>query len=78
MSERPTPESDYILGEKADPQDKGLPVVIRRLERQRDAAVEALTSLVSYTEACEGMLNASPAGQVIAARAVLREIGDAK
>lgn len=31
----------------------------------------ALTALVSYTEACEGMLNASPAGQVTAAKDLL-------
>lgn len=33
--------------------------------------LEALKMLVSYTEACEGMLNASPAGQVTNARAAL-------
>ena len=33
--------------------------------------VEALDALIVYTEACEGMLNASPAGQVISARAAL-------
>jgi hypothetical protein len=31
----------------------------------------ALGSLVSYTEACEGLLNASPSGQVQQARALL-------
>jgi len=32
---------------------------------------EALSMLVQYTESCEGLLNAKPAGQVIAARAAL-------
>lgn len=36
-----------------------------------EAQHRALESLTSYTEACEGLLNASPAGQVIAARAAL-------
>lgn len=31
-----TPKSDYVLGAKEDTQDKGLPVVMRSLERQRD------------------------------------------
>jgi hypothetical protein len=35
--------------------------------------LEALKALVTYTEACEGMLNASPAGQVTKARAVIAE-----
>lgn len=30
--------------------------------------LEALTALVTYTEACEGMLNVTPSGQVKAAR----------
>jgi hypothetical protein len=32
---------------------------------------EALRELTSYTEACEGLLNATNAGQVINARAIL-------
>ena len=35
------------------------------------AAVEVLRILVNYTESCEGLLNASPAGQVKNARALL-------
>ena len=50
LDQRPTPISDYILGEKKGPQDKGLPVVIRRLEQQRDAAVEALREFIEMTE----------------------------
>lgn len=41
------------------------------LEAHNKALREALEALVSYTEACEGLLNASPAGQVIAARQAL-------
>lgn len=43
-----------------------------RLRAQRDALLEALELLVSYTESCEGLLNASPAGQVLKARAAIK------
>lgn len=37
-------------------------------------SAQALEMLVSYTEACEGLLNASPAGQVKVAREALAKI----
>jgi transposase len=37
---------------------------LRRLHAQRDALLEALKLLLSYTLACEAMLNARPAGQI--------------
>jgi len=41
--------------------------------------LQALQALLSYTEACEGLLNASPAGQVIAARnAIAKATGGAQ
>jgi len=46
---------------------------IDRLRRELAEARGLLGSLVAYTEACEGLLNASPAGQVAAARAFLAE-----
>ena len=44
------------------------------LKAQRDALLEALELLVSYTESCEGLLNASPAGQVLKARAAIKAV----
>lgn len=41
---------------------------VKRINAQ---LLEALKMLVSYTEACEGLLNATPAGQVIKARAAI-------
>ena len=55
----------------SDPYDKASAIELRRLHEVNQELVEALNALISYTEACEGMLNASPAGQVISARAAL-------
>ena len=49
-----------------------------RVTAQRDALLEALELLVSYTESCEGLLNASPAGQVLKARAAIKAVKEGK
>jgi len=44
---------------------------LRRLHALNGELLEALKMLVSYTMACEGLLNASPAGQINIARAAI-------
>lgn len=44
---------------------------LRRLHEVNQELLEALELLASYTESCEGLLNASPAGQVLKARAAI-------
>jgi hypothetical protein len=45
---------------------------------QRDALLEALKLLLSYTLACEAMLNAKPAGQIDIARAAIKTVEETK
>lgn len=40
--------------------------------------VEVLDLLVKYTESCEGLLNAKPAGQVTVANAAITKYGEQK
>ena len=74
-----TPRTDAEEGNPYDLHNLSENVVrvsfARDLERENARLREALTALVSYTEACEGMLNASPAGQVLATRAALKGEG---
>jgi hypothetical protein len=51
---------------------------IADLEAQRDALLEALKLLLSYTLACEAMLNAKPAGQIDIARAAIKAAEETK
>ena len=51
---------------------------LRRLHAQRDALLEALKLLLSYTLACEAMLNARPAGQIDIARAAIASVEEMK
>jgi hypothetical protein len=51
---------------------------LRRLHAQRDALLEALKLLLSYTLACEAMLNARPAGQIDIARAAIKAVEETK
>jgi hypothetical protein len=51
---------------------------LRRLHAQRDALLEALKLLLSYTLACEAMLNAKPAGQIDIARAAIKAVEETK
>ena len=44
---------------------------LRRLSALNGELLEALKLLVSYTMACEGLLNASPAGQINIARSAI-------
>lgn len=46
----------------------------QQAEAQRDELLAALELLVSYTQACEGLLNASPAAQVLKARAAIAKV----
>jgi hypothetical protein len=48
------------------------------LHAQRDALLEALKLLLSYTLACEAMLNARPAGQIDIARAAIKAVEETK
>ena len=45
LEDVPTPESDYVLGGKEDALDKGLPVVMRSLEKRLALAVAALKDI---------------------------------
>ena len=51
---------------------------VRRLREQRDALLEALKMLLSYALACEGLLNATPAGQIDIARAAIKAAEEQK
>lgn len=44
---------------------------LRRLHEVNQELLEALKMLLSYTKACEGMLNCKPAGQIDIAEAAI-------
>lgn len=55
----------------ADCVDLILPEQYADVCKQRDELLDALELLLSYTQACEAMLNAKPAGQIDVARAAI-------
>lgn len=66
------PREGYTLQEEIRAQLEEAQVELAAERERAEKLEKALRSLLSYTEACEGLLNASPAGQVIAAREALR------
>ncbi len=49
---------------------------LRRLHAVNAELVDALKMLLSYTKACEGLLNCTPAGQIGTAEAAIAKAGD--
>lgn len=74
LAQEPTPLMDALDDAVYDSLLAQLEAVFpvgRSLEQRLRVAVRRLDELVKYTEACEGLLNASPAGQVLLARSFL-------